>query len=528
VRRGLRSERAERFPSMTALLAELAARPPSRRWIGPVAGTAAAALALVGWIGLRDAPSPKRLPDCDCELFAIEAPPGARVVGVSPIPTAGAPARVASTGREIAVPRGHHTIDYEAGGAVYSLAVVSAGRGAARPIQLPAPDPREGYAFVPGGDVPIGDLARDGAEDERPISTVHLEPYLIAKREERALLGYDQALARARDAHARLPTAAEWEWAARLGVIERALANQWEWTATRFAPYPYDAERDDPLASGTTVEVRGGQLGNCDEASDRRATACAADPDDRARISRRFEGRRAGAAELRLVRAPASAPAARELRVDLVRGQLESREIARLHRFLWDWSALARPRALLVASRTEVNCTFLGELGGIDMHEVDVVRDQTVPDQQILLRVHPDPGYHNEDGRVVCGETSIEILDAMCFDGDRLQRSSDGIVVALANSLVGNPSIRKVEIGVYVAAGTPDPLATSQRRAELVRARLISEGVAAARLIARGYGADAARGGSAQLQRDALLSSATCATGGHVETLILERSERSP
>jgi hypothetical protein len=141
--------------------------------------------------------------------------------------------------------------------------------------------------------------------------------------------------------------------------------------------------------------------------------------------------------------------------------------------------------------------------------------------------VHPDPGYHNEDGRVVCGETSIEILDAMCFDGDRLQRSSDGIVVALANSLVGNPSIRKVEIGVYVAAGTPDPLATSQRRAELVRARLISEGVAATRLIARGYGADAARGGSAQLQRDALLSSATCATGGHVETLILERSTQS-
>jgi hypothetical protein len=124
----------------------------------------------------------------------------------------------------------------------------------------------------------------------------------------------------------------------------------------------------------------------------------------------------------------------------------------------------------------------------------------------------------------VCGETSIEILDAMCFEGERLLRSSDPIVASIARTLDGNPSIRKVEIGVYVAAGTPDPLPLSQRRAEIERARLISEGVAAARLIARGYGADSARGGSAQLQRDALLSHASCASGGHVETLILERS----
>jgi hypothetical protein len=406
---------------------------------------------------------------------------------------------------------------------VYAFAVVSQGRGMARTIALPAPEPRDGYAFVPGGEVPIGDLAGDGGEDERPVGTMHLPPYLIARREEPELLAYDQALARAQDAQARLPTAAEWEWAARLGVLERALANQWEWTATRFAPYPYDAERDDPLAEGTTVEVRGGQTGDCDEGSDRRATACAPDPGDRARVSRRLEGRRAGGAELRLARTPPSVPAARELRLELARGELPAREVARLHRFLWDWLAAARPRALLIAARTSISCTFLGELGDLDMHEVDVVVDPAVPDQQIVLRMHPDPHYRNEEGRTVCGETSIEILEAMCFEGDRLLPSSYPIVAAIADTLEGNPSIRKIEIGAYVAHGTADPLRASQRRAEVVRARLIAEGVGAERLVARGRGAEDARGGSAQLQRDALLSDKTCATGGRIETLILER-----
>jgi len=527
VRRGLRQERADRFPSMTALLAELAVVRRPRRWIAPAAGAAAIALGAAAWVGVRGRPGPGSVADCDCELFTMKVPPGARVVGFSPIP-AGPAARVASAGPTLAVPRGRYTVDYEAGGVRYSYAVVSAGAGAARTLALPAPEPRDGYAFVPGGEVPIGDLAGDGVPEERPISTVHLEPYLIAIREEPALLAYDPALDRAREAHARLPTAAEWEWAARLGVLEHALANQWEWTATQFAPYPYDAVRDDPLAKGATVEVRGGQVGDCDESGDRRATACASAPDDRARVSRRFEGRRAGAAELRLVRAPAGAPVARELRVELVGGELESHELARLHRFLWDWSAGARPRALLIAARTQVSCTFMGALEGIDTHEVEIVLDPALPESQIVLRAHPDPDYRNERGRVVCGATSIEILDPLCFDGDRLLRSSDRIIASLATTLAGNPSIRKVEIGVYVANGTADPLRASQRRAEVVRARLISEGVAAERLVARGHGAEGERGESAQRQRDILLSNGgTCASGGRVETTILERSEAS-
>jgi hypothetical protein len=310
-------------------------------------------------------------------------------------------------------------------------------------------------------------------------------------------------------------------------VIERALANQWEWTATRFVRYPYDAERDDPLAGGATVEVRGGQTGECAAAADRRAVPCAGEPDDRARVSRRLEGRRAGAAELRLVRRPASAPAAREIRVELKRGVLEAGEVARLHRFLWEWSASARPRALQVAVQDSVSCPFLDLLDDIDidMHEVEIVSDPAVPEHQVVLRVHPDRDYRNERGRVSCGDTSIEILDALCFEGDRLLRSSEAIVSAIASSLNGNPNIRKVEIGAYVANGTADALRVSQRRAEVVRARLIAEGVAAGRLVARGHGPDTTDVGSGQLQRGVLLSKGTCASGGRVETLILERGD---
>src|SRR5262249_7569138 len=153
--------------SMTELLAELAVK-PHRVWWVVLAAAAAIATGAIVWL-VREPPPGMT---CDCEGFTIDAPPGLRVIGWSPGAPLRTPLRVPASGATLQIPRGYHTIDYEAGGTVYSLAVASAGIGAARTIALPVPVTRAGYVFVPGGDVPIGDLARDGTRDERPVTTV--------------------------------------------------------------------------------------------------------------------------------------------------------------------------------------------------------------------------------------------------------------------------------------------------------------------------------------------------------------------
>src|SRR5258705_9984178 len=131
-------------------------------------------------------------PECDCEMFGVEH--DINVIG-----------NLGPDG-EVLVPRGNQLIEYDVDGTTYRYAVVSRGAGAARALHLPVPEVVPGFAFVPGGDVPIGD---------DPATTIHLEPYLIAITETEPL-PYDKALDHARTNHAPLPTAAEGEWAAPL------------------------------------------------------------------------------------------------------------------------------------------------------------------------------------------------------------------------------------------------------------------------------------------------------------------------
>src|SRR5262249_20962605 len=158
-----------------------------------------------------------------------------------------------------------------------------------------------------------------------------------------------------------------------------------------------------------------------------------------------------------------------------------ARDVAKLHRFVVD-----NPGALSVRVHGKLGCLFYGALPIIDHHAIEIVDDDTLPADSAEIRRHPNPKFWGP-GHVVCTDTSIEILDVLCFDSDdHLTRSSDPLIGAIADTLAGNVSIKKVEIGAFTAFGTADALASSERRATVVRARLIAAGIAPARLVATG------------------------------------------
>jgi hypothetical protein len=338
---------------------------------------------------------------------------------------------------------------------------------------LPVPETRDGYTFVPGGEVQIG--MATGAPDERPVTTVTLAPYLIETAPFFAGPGatYDGSLAIAAEEHARLPTAAEWEWAARSGVIAWG-ADRWEWTATRYLAYPYaDDGRDDELADRVSSEVRGG-------GSD---TPLA-----------RGEGHHTGRAELRLASTPSYAPRATEVTARLhdepdpdaahtVERALAAPDRARFDHFLVDW--LTRPDAPAVRVTGEwCGLDALLARAGVPGDHRDYVPGATLDD--VGLALDPNPRYRRPAGAParVCTDHTMSHLSPVCFDGDAPSPDSAATVAAIAQTLLHAPKLR-VAIAAHVST---DALVATQgnARATAIRAALLAAGVAPERVTAHG------------------------------------------
>ncbi|MEA2179084.1 MAG: gamma-glutamyl hercynylcysteine S-oxide synthase [Solirubrobacteraceae bacterium] len=116
----------------------------------------------------------------------------------------------------------------------------------------PAMTAEAGWVDVPAGDVLLG--APDGGfsyDNERPRHRVRVDAFRIARRPVSVAewggegepdapachVSWHQADAHARANAARLPTEAEWEHAARLGLLGD-VGLVWEWTASEFTGYP--------------------------------------------------------------------------------------------------------------------------------------------------------------------------------------------------------------------------------------------------------------------------------------------------
>lgn len=475
--RGLSRDPDARFPSMAALIAELA--PPSpRRQRGALVAVAIGipALATAGLFVLtRTAPNETEIAAraaraCGCELLTLQLPAGAEVIRVRQVagplllPAFAAPAWQPT--HQLAVPAGPHVIEYRLGSQVLTFAVVSRGPSSTRTLVLPAHEQRAGFLFIPGGEIEIG----------TPPTTRELAPYLIGRSEHREDVTFETARNAASDAHARLPTAAEWEWAARLDAIESARERGWEWTATAYGLHPYlDDGRDDALAVRTASEVRGGSTWLTD----------------------RREGAHRGRGDLRLARTATIVPPLTSVDVSVVtepaglddkslRTLVAARDRSRLDRLLTDWTQLEeRPPLQVIGGGCPVS-QVLAE-AGVPRGMIDI--DETAT-SHATVRWHPDrtftdPKYAGDKRRVYC-DVSTEILDVICFEGERIHPAALPILDAISSTLKGNPSIELIEIQAY--APGDDALAVSQRRAERVRAAMIARGVAPARLTARGYG----------------------------------------
>ncbi len=94
-------------------------------------------------------------------------------------------------------------------------------------------------------------------------------------------------------------------------------------------------------------------------------------------------------------------------------------------------------------------------------------------------------------GRVVVTETTCEILGPIIFQANdaHLAPAHQKMLKAVAQTMLGNPSIRLMEVEGYADAGEQQPEMLGLARATAIMAALVAEGVPMYRLQAGSLGA---------------------------------------
>jgi outer membrane protein OmpA-like peptidoglycan-associated protein len=114
------------------------------------------------------------------------------------------------------------------------------------------------------------------------------------------------------------------------------------------------------------------------------------------------------------------------------------------------------------------------------------------PNQREIINGVDDEDGCPEDQRVVVEKDKIRITEVIYFDTGKatIQSRSHSLLDEIASTIQANPNIKKIRIEGHTDAQGNDlaNLKLSQARAESVRSYLISKGVAAGRLDARGFG----------------------------------------
>jgi outer membrane protein OmpA-like peptidoglycan-associated protein len=136
-------------------------------------------------------------------------------------------------------------------------------------------------------------------------------------------------------------------------------------------------------------------------------------------------------------------------------------------------------------------------------------------------------GYEDTDGcpdrgRVVVTDSSIEVLDMIYFvkGAASIDRRSYPILDAIAATLKGNPTIRKIEVGGHASDDEGDAWSLASRRAAAVRQYLIDHGIESRRLAIVPYGASR--------PIDAKANEAGRSKNRRADFMIVQRDENAP
>jgi outer membrane protein OmpA-like peptidoglycan-associated protein len=97
------------------------------------------------------------------------------------------------------------------------------------------------------------------------------------------------------------------------------------------------------------------------------------------------------------------------------------------------------------------------------------------------------PKLHHLTNRLVQGRVVLREI-RFAPGSDRINQSSSAVLRELAQALTANPGVFLIESHTDPSSDAESAQLLSERRATAVKAWLVSEGVAAGRLLAVGYG----------------------------------------